>query len=323
MKYTTVTNFEKIRQKYSCVIGWGTGPLFQMNYNPQLLNLDAIIDGTGKMVGQKICGIKVKDESYLSHIEGKTLIILFAIYENEIIDQIKKYQKDIDLIVYALLETGNCVYNPRINGKCGEDYILVTMLRQLHLTTVQYLEIGVCHPVLRNNTYLLSEMFSTFKNYRGVLVEANPTCWELIEEYRPNDLLIKCGVNVEDGKILPFYMFPHLLGHSTFDKEIARDKMEEGYECQEIEILTRNINSLLENYFDNVPDLLALDVEGLDYDVLSSWDDKKYPIKIVLTEVTECGEKNIDDLMIRKGYRCYATTMENAIWIREDIEVFV
>lgn len=169
MKYTTVTNFEIIRQKYDCVIGWGTGPLFQMNYNPQLLNLDAVIDGTGKMVGQKICGVKVKDEGYLAQIEGKTLIILFAIYENEIINQINKYQKDIDTIVYALLETGNCVYNPRINGKSAEDYILVTMLRQLHLTTVQYLEIGVCHPVLRNNTYLLSEMFSTFKNYRGVL----------------------------------------------------------------------------------------------------------------------------------------------------------
>lgn len=324
MKYIKAIDIDDIRDKYKYIIGWGVGPLFQMNYNPYMFKLDAIIDGTGENKGKKVYGITVEDEKLLEKIEGKILIVIYAIYEVEIIQQIEKYEKNVDIIIYPLLEMGKRLYLPRINGKSAEDYILVTLLRQLHLNTLQYLEIGVCHPIFRNNTYLLNEMYSNYDGYKGVLVEANPLCWDLIEEYRSNDILLKYGVSVNtDVEKATFYMFPHFLGHSTFVEKTAREIIREGYTCEKLEIPTKNINAIIAENFITTPDILSLDVEGMDYDVIKSWDEEKYPIKIVLTEVCECGEKRIENLMIKKGYKCFATTMENAIWVQKEVDIFL
>lgn len=325
MKYTRVTSWDKIKKEYDYVIGWGSGPLFQMNYNPHVFKLAVVIDGMKKNIGQEINGVSIKGEEYLEELEGKILVIIYSIYEQEIVEQIKKYNKQIDTIVYTLLEINDTnIYVPRINGKSGEDYILVTLLRQMHLNSIQYLEIGVYHPILRNNTYLLYQMFANVEGYKGVLVDANPVCWNLIEQYREKDELIKCGVSSDESNTkLMFYMFPHLLGHSTFVKRTAERKVKEGYEFNKIEVPVMNINKILSDNFEYVPDLLELDIEGLDYEVLESWDENRFPIKIVLTEVTECGGKKIESLMVKKGYKCFATTMENAIWIRNEIKIFL
>lgn len=325
MKYTEVTKWSELESEYDNVVGWGTGPLFQMNYNPHVFKLQNVIDGIGKNIGHEIKGVCIRGEDYLQELEGRILIIIYSIYEKEILEQIRKYDKQIDTIVYSLLETSNeRIYVPRINGKSAEDYILVMLLRQLHLDSIQYLEIGVCHPILRNNTYLLYEMYSDVAEYKGVLVDANPMCWSLIEEYRKKDILVKCGVSPEkNNRDLIFYMFPHLLGHSTFIEKNAQKKINEGYECKKIEVPVVNINKVLADNFQKVPDLLELDIEGLDYEVLESWDENRFPIKIVLTEVTECGGEMIESLMVKKGYKCFATTMENAIWIRNEIKIFL
>ena len=146
----------------------------------------------------------------------------------------------------------------------------------------------------------------------------------MIEQYREKDELIKCGVSSDESNTkLMFYMFPHLLGHSTFVKRTAERKVKEGYEFNKIEVPVMNINKILSDNFEYVPDLLELDIEGLDYEVLESWDENRFPIKIVLTEVTECGGKKIESLMVKKGYKCFATTMENAILIRNEIKIFL
>lgn len=322
MKYTKVVDYREIKEKYDYIIGWGTGPLFEMNYTCICEDFFCIIDGTNGDVGGKKFGITIRNKECLGELDGKILVIVYAIYEREILEQISAIRGDIDTVMYSLLQIENeKALIPRINGKSAEDYILITLLRQMHLKTVKYLEIGVCHPVLRNNTYLLYETYSNEEGFEGVLVEANPTCWELIDEYRPKDKLIKCGVGKEE-KVATFYMFPSYLGHSTFVKETADELIKENRICEKYQIPMRNINCIIEEEFDGTPDLLSLDVEGLDYEVLASWDEKKYPISIVLTEVTECGENNIAILMERKGYRCVATTMENVIWMRTEIELF-
>lgn len=53
MKYIKAIDIDDIRDKYKYIIGWGVGPLFQMNYNPYMFKLDAIIDGTGENKGYK------------------------------------------------------------------------------------------------------------------------------------------------------------------------------------------------------------------------------------------------------------------------------
>lgn len=328
MKYIKRVEINEIINKYDNIIGWGVGPIFRLNYQPDYFKIDFLIDGTEKRIGEIIKGIEVLGRASLNNINSKSLIIIYAIYEKEIIEQIEQlenYSPDVfDIIIYSLLNIriDSNYLVPEINSKNCEDLLCIMLLRQLGLETIQYLEIGVCHPIMRNNTYMLYENYSEKDNYKGVLVEANPLCWDLINEYRPNDILLRGGVGNEAGK-LPFYMFPHLLGHSTFSKELAQQIVTSGNECVEVEIDVKNINTIIEENFNRTPDLLALDAEGLDYEILKSWNDEKHPFKIVICEKMDDICDDIKQLMHLKGYNKYAETIENYVWIRKDYEIFV
>lgn len=324
MKYLNRVKIDEIMQKYQVIIAWGTGPIFQMNYRKEYFNIDILIDGTGKMCGEIYKGIEIKDESALDEINGKGLIIMYAIYEKEIVEQIQRHLCDVDIIVYSLLDITflNGIKVPELNAKNCEDVLLMMLARQLMLDTVSYLEVGVCHPIIRNNTYLLYENYSLENFGKGVLVEANPFCWDLIKEYRCKDKLLKMGVGKEKSKQI-FYVFPNLLGHSTFVKESADKIKAAGYECQEVEIDVENINTIIRQNFDAIPDFLAIDAEGMDYDILLDWDYYQYPFKGIVCEVTEETEDKIYTLMSNRNYHIYARTLENALWVRNDMSLFI
>ena len=327
MRYLRRTNIKEIVNKYEKIIGWGTGPLFKMNYKKNYFPIAYLIDGTGKEAGRQYNGIKIQGETSLLKEKSKILIIIYTIYEKEVLEQIKKYdQGNIDIIIYSLVDIllENNIHVPEINAKSCEDLLLMCLIGQLHLETVYYLEIGVCHPIMRNNTYLLYELFSSQnKINKGVLVEANPICWPLIEEYRPADKLIKAGINSKTERFLNFYMFPHLLGHSTFSKKIADEKKAEGYKYEVLKVPVKTINDVISDNFDRIPDILALDAEGMDYEILKSWDYKKYPFKIVVSEAMDDLDESIEQIMSIRGYRRYAQTIENIIWINNKLELFI
>lgn len=327
MKYIDRVDIRKINDKYDYVVGWGTGPLFKMNYRKEYFPIDFLIDGTKKHLErneQTCCGIEVKDSNALSRLSGKVLVVIYAIYEKQILEQIEKYDCDVDTVIYSLInvELEKGIRVPELNAKSCEDTLLLMLIRQLELETVQFLEIGVCHPIIRNNTFLMYENFSYLDGYRGVLIEANPLCWDLIKEYRKKDILLPIGVGKEKDNLI-FYSFPNLLGHSTFVKEITDKKKKAGYQCQEIEVNVENINTIIEQNFEHVPDFLALDAEGMDFDILMSWNWEKYPFKGIISEMMEEDEKNINEIMYERGYRIYAKTIENIIWVRKDLSIFV
>lgn len=327
MRYLRRTNIREIIGKYEKIIAWGTGPIFKMNYKKNYFPITYLIDGTGKEAGKQYNGMEINDEYALSKEKGRILIVIYTIYEKEVLEQIKKYDKgNIDIIIYSLVDIilDNNVHVPEINGKSCEDLLLMCLIGQLHLEDVYYLEIGVCHPIMRNNTYLLYENFSSqSKKSKGVLVEANPICWPLIEEYRPADKLVKAGIGSINESALNFYMFPHLLGHSTFSKKIADEKKAAGYEYEVLKVPVKTINDVIYENFDRVPDVLALDAEGMDFEIIKSWDYKKYPFKVIVSEAMDDLNESIEQIMSARGYKQYARTVENIIWVRNNYKLFV
>lgn len=327
MRYLHRTKIKDIIEQYDYIIGWGTGPIMRMNYMPRYYKIDYFIDGTGKSVGNQYYGILVKNASILEELHGKKLVIIYTIYEAEILQHIKKiHDNKIDVIIYSLLDISleDGYYIPEVNGKNGEDILLFSLINQLQLQTIKYIEIGVCHPVMRNNTFMLNELFSDTEGYRGCLVEANPICWDLIQDYRKNDCLVKAGVKAEQQlDELIFYAFPGLLGHSTFKKSIADELIKKGYKCCKYNVPVLTLDSIIEQYFDETPDVLAIDAEGVDYEVLCSWDSEKYSFKIVITEIMQDEEKLMENLMISKGYKIYSKTIENILWVKKDYPIFV
>ncbi|SCY10246.1 Methyltransferase FkbM domain-containing protein [Lachnospiraceae bacterium XBB2008] len=304
--------------KYDHIVAWGLGPLFETNYlNCQrtIFTIDAVIDGRSEHLGEVISGISVVPPDYLNELEGRTLVVCYTIYETEVWTQMcSMVLPELDFILYAMIRVGQNLNTLPHCAKNGEDVALLNMLNRLDIDSVRFLEIGVCHPIIRNNTYLLYEKFSKSKGYKGVVVEPNPLMHDLIEEYRPADVLIKKGVtgsHLDDP--LEFYMFPNLLGHSTFVKELADN---EGLPYEVMKIPTTTINEIIEDHFegDLLPIILALDAEGMDYDILSGLDFRRFQIPVIITEIIEEYKDNIFRLFSDNGYILELTTEENTIW---------
>ena len=80
-------------------------------------------------------------------------------------------------------------------SESGEDLLFLQLTDRLKLEDPTYLDIGVCHPVIRNNTYMLYE-----RGYKkGVLVEPNPDMCELIKKYRPENILLNIGACADES----------------------------------------------------------------------------------------------------------------------------
>jgi hypothetical protein len=90
-----------------------------------------------------------------------------------------------------------------------------------------------------------------------------------------------------------------------------------------------SIGSIVEKYYnDRFPDLLSLDVEGLDFEVISSIDFKKYQPKVICVETisyskngTGVKSSKLIKYVESKGYYLYADTNINTIFVKKDLWV--
>lgn len=95
-------------------------------------------------------------------------------------------------------------------AQAGEDMILDFLFQYIKRPIRSYLDVGVNHPVLGNNTY-----FFYLNGCRGVCVEANPLLIDEIKQTRPGDTVLNVGVTADGESMLEFYYFPQNTGIST------------------------------------------------------------------------------------------------------------
>lgn len=317
MRYLEKTDAKVLREKYDYLIGWGVARLeFCERYNPFMYKLDYLIDKSEKCVGKFYGGMEVKSiDDVLSKSELKNKKVCFIIYPNvelEVIDTIKKYLKDFDTIVSRLVDCGEDEFI-HTYSEDKEDCIFMQLLKKLHINNVRYMDIGVCHPVIRNNTYLMYENGHT----NGILVEPNLEMADLIDEYRPLNKVIKAGVCAGENSMLKYYVHPNISyrGHNTFVKEIAENG---GFADSYKELPVVNINQLFEQNAPEGVDILDIDTEGMDYDLLSALDMDKYQIKVVCVEEFDYDKilaAKLFELLKTKGYVHYMSTGVNSIYV--------
>lgn len=206
-------------------------------------------------------------------------------------------------------------------SQAGEDICIDFLLQQLKITKPSYLELGVCNPITGSNTYLFYTRGAT-----GVLVEADKSQISTIKKQRPNDKVVNAGVSSAGESEADFYVF-ELQGYNTFLKEeaIHREKNSPYKIIRVDKVKLENINSIIAGNFKSYPNLLSIDIEGLDYEVLKSLDYNKYPIPIICAETCTYSEthikpknKLIAELMLSKGYMIYADTYVNTIFVNEN-----
>ncbi|MFA6502892.1 MAG: FkbM family methyltransferase [Candidatus Paceibacterota bacterium] len=224
-----------------------------------------------------------------------------------------------DYVSYKLSRKYKCSYSQN-----GEDIIIDSAVRRLKIARPTYIDIGTNHPIFKNNTYL----FYT-RGSRGVLVEPDPNIFRVIRKTRTGDTCLNVGIGPENEKGAPYYiMTSHQL--STFKKEEAEGMVaSKNYGTQKIESVIHiplvAINTLMEQYFPHGPDILSIDTEGYDLEILKSLDLAKYAPKILCVETLRFDDRGVEqkqseilEYLLAHGYKVYADTFINTIFVRAD-----
>jgi len=214
------------------------------------------------------------------------------------------------------------VYVKNSNSQAGEDRILGFLFEMMGIDSIVYIDIGANHPVISNNTYTFYENGS-----RGVIIEPDPGLYGTLNEIRPNDIIVQAAVNDIGQGTTDFYLFNNSQ-LNTLSKKEALFRQENGsFEIVDtIKTKYFTIEDIILEYLDGKnPDLISLDVEGVDYDILRSFDFQSFPVPIFIIETCMYSETHIKEkvtdifpLMLSKGYFVYADTYVNTIFINKD-----
>lgn len=131
------------------------------------------------------------------------------------------------------------------------------------------------------------------------------------------------GISDKPGN-LEFYCIDEYSGRNTFDRKTAEKFVLENPEFKIREVKTvevKTINDIIRQYANGVyPDLLSIDIEGLDYRVLSSADFSKSFPKVICAEITQLNMgENICELLESRDYIPYTCTVGNIIFIHKSV----
>jgi FkbM family methyltransferase len=200
----------------------------------------------------------------------------------------------------------------------GEDLILYNLLcHDLKLQAPSYLDVGAGDPVLSNNTYALY-----LTGCRGVLVEPNPTLVRRLKAVRPGDIVIGCGVGLEDVTDADYYVIRGRWPLNTFSSEAVAE-YRKASAADPVEHVLRMplipINRLMADHFGTAPDLLSIDIEGLDLAVLRTMDFRTHRPAAICAETKKPGDAHDGTPVARflrtRGYVACAGSLYNTIFV--------
>ncbi len=202
-------------------------------------------------------------------------------------------------------------------SQCGEDIIIDHILGD-RIPFPTYIDIGAHHPWNLNNTALFY-----LRGGRGINVEPDPYFYDLLSSERKKDINLNIGIS-DTTEAKDFYIMsaPTL---NTFSKE-ATEKFEknEGYSIMEVKkIEVDTLTGIIDKHFNGKhPDMLSIDVEGLEFEILKTVNFEKDPPKVVCLETISFSDtghgikdQKLIEFVCSKGYINYADTNINTIFV--------
>ena len=161
-----------------------------------------------------------------------------------------------------------------------------------------YIDVGCCHPISGNNTYLLYK-----KGWNGINFDISKYSIELFNFHRKRDLNINCGISNKSG-VRKKYFRKEINMLNTMNKKIAKIHFRNGFQTENIR--TNTLNFFLKKYhIKSKIDLLKIDVEGEELNVLKSINFNKYKPKLVSIEIHNSNNFYLDDNKYFKKEKVY------------------
>jgi len=212
-------------------------------------------------------------------------------------------------------------YGCKTYSQHAEDLVFLNIFRLIGVTKISWLDIGAHHPFQISNTALLYE-----NGHRGINVEANPNLIEAFKIDRPEDINLQVGVGDEPG-FMNFYLIDKYSGRNSFSKHSAVEFVRAHPEFKITEVIkipVVTVRDILKQCGREVfPDLLSLDVEGLDEKIILSLDLKEDGPKIICVEDNDRPDSTSSPLrehLATQGYFPYYRAGVNILFVRKSFQ---
>jgi len=168
-----------------------------------------------------------------------------------------------------------------------EDQVLLSLLKKIKRSDVDYIDIGSNHPSDISNTYLL------YRNgYNGILIEPNAELCNLSKKFRKKDKVLNIGVGIEVG-VYPFYLSNTPVASSFLESHLEqRDMLLWGVEY----VPVLSVDTVVKSMGLKSIGVLSIDVEGWNYDALISAKDSLDKVSILCIEYDDRRNDIIDYL---------------------------
>ena len=165
-----------------------------------------------------------------------------------------------------------------------EDLIILNYLK--NTKDGFYVDAGCYHPIHLSNTFLLHN-----KGWRGINIDLSEYSIDLFNYLRPDDININAAVSNTNGKV-KFYYQKKISQLTTVKKDVSLKRMQGPIKEKNINCYT--LNTIIENTkFQNKKiDFLNIDIEGADFEALTSLNFNIYKPKVICVEIDNTNIEN-------------------------------
>jgi hypothetical protein len=130
---------------------------------------------------------------------------------------------------------------------------------------------------------------------------------------------------VDDTKAADFYVMSYKALNTFSHEEAERNEEEHGHKIEQVvQVPLMRVNEIIQQHFASPPNFISLDVEGLDLEILRTFDFGRYRPQVFCVETLTYTERGIArkiseiiGLMLTEGYFAYADTYVNTIFVDE------
>ncbi len=179
-----------------------------------------------------------------------------------------------------------------------------------------YLDVGANDPVEHSVTKHFYE-----HGWSGVNIEPNRMLHGRLVRDRPRDVNLNIGVS-NRADVLTFHEAPKVHGWSTFSDELARSYRDAGIATITHQVPVRTLAEVCDEHCgDRVIDFLKIDVEGLEYDVISGMDWSRRRPRVVLVETN--GWERWEPILLEHDYLFALFDGLNRFYARREDEAFL
>lgn len=154
------------------------------------------------------------------------------------------------------------------SSQYGEEALIISTVN--HFGSKTYLEIGAHQPIKCSNSWKLYK-----KGWRGLCIDPQENFkinWKI---FRPRDIFLTVAISPIESDFVRFFDFERRVNLvSTIDPVFAEEWIANGFECSERLVPALTPKQVLEKFqleFKCEPDLIMIDVEGMDYLLLEEF----------------------------------------------------